>query len=172
MRKLFAWRSFVMIFCMVMTASLWSCNDEDVENNMPFIAVPENQDTLTLVKEGGESVLEILSNREWSIKVPAAAEEWLSVSPDKGENNGKVTILTTQNGGGARSAELTLSIGISSTKVLVVQEGESGAAGTEALYQENCGTSVEKDGKYWPYVDQYTGWEKGGSLDQSGYLQR
>ena len=54
---------------------------------MPFIAVPENQDTLTLVKEGGESVLEILSNREWSIKVPAAAEEWLSVSPDKGENN-------------------------------------------------------------------------------------
>ena len=168
MRKLFAWRSFVMIFCMVMTASLWSCNDEDVENSMPFIAVPENQDTLTLVKEGGESVLEILSNREWSIKVPAAAEEWLSVSPDKGENNGKVTILTTQNGGGARSAELTLSIGISSTKVLVVQEGESGAAGTEALYQENCGTSVEKDGKYWPYVDQYTGWEKGGSLDQSG----
>lgn len=169
MRKLFAWRSFVMIFCMVMTASLWSCNDEDVENSMPFIAVPENQDTLTLVKEGGESVLEILSNREWSIKVPAAAEEWLSVSPDKGENNGKVTILTTQNGGGARSAELTLSIGISSTKVLVVQKGESGAAGTEALYQENCGTSVEKnESDKWPYADQYTGWEKGGSLDQSG----
>lgn len=150
-----------------MTASLWSCNDEDVENSMPFIAVPENQDTLTLVKEGGESVLEILSNREWSIKVPAAAEEWLSVSPDKGENNGKVTILTTQNGGGARSAELTLSIGISSTKVLVVQEGESGAAGTEALYQENCGAEFEKEGQYWPYADQYTGWEKGGSLDQS-----
>ncbi len=169
MRKLFAWRSFVMIFCMVMTVGLWSCNDEDVENSMPFIAVPENQDTLTLVKEGGESVLEILSNREWSIKVPAAAEEWLSVSPDKGENNGKVTILTTQNGGGARSAELTLSIGISSTKVLVVQEGESGAAGTEALYQENCGTSVEKnESDKWPYADQYTGWEKGGSLDQSG----
>lgn len=169
MKKLFAWRSFVMIFCMVMTASLWSCNDEDVENNMPFIAVPENQDTLTLVKEGGESVLEILSNREWSIKVPAAAEEWLSVSPDKGENNGKVTILTTQNGGGARSAELTLSIGISSTKVLVVQKGESGAAGTEALYQENCGASVEKnENNKWPYADKYTGWEKGGSLDQSG----
>ena len=167
MKKLFAWRSFVMIFCMVMTVGLWSCNDEDVENSMPFIAVPENQDTLTLVKEGGESVLEILSNREWSIKVPAAAEEWLSVSPDKGENNGKVTILTTQNGGGARSAELTLSIGISSTKVLVVQEGESGAAGTEALYQENCGAEFEKEGQYWPYVDQYTGWEKGGSLDQS-----
>ena len=169
MRKLFAWRSFVMIFCMVMTASLWSCNDEDVENSMPFIAVPENQDTLTLVKEGGESVLEILSNREWSIKVPAAAEEWLSVSPDKGENNGKVTILTTQNGGGARSAELTLSIGISSTKVLVVQEGESGAAGTEALYQENCGASVEKnENNKWPYADQYKDWEKGGLLEQSG----
>lgn len=169
MKKLFTLRNLVMTVCMVMMAGLWSCNDEDVENKQPFIAVPENQDTLTLAKEGGEFVLEILSNRAWSVKVPAVAEEWLSVSPNEGEGDGKVTILTTQNGGGARSAELTLSIGISSAKVLVVQEGEGGSIGGDALYQENCGTSVEKnESNKWPYADQYTGWEKGGSLDQSG----
>lgn len=169
MKKLFTWRIFVMIFCMVMIVSLWSCNDEDIENSMPFIAVNENQDTLTLAQEGGESILEILSNREWTIKVPAVAEEWLSISPNKGENNGRVTILTTQNGGEVRSAELVLSIGINSTKVLVIQEGEGDTIGAEALYQENCGTKVEKnENDRWPYVDQYTDWEKGGLLDQSG----
>lgn len=35
-----------------------------------------------------------------------------------------------------------------------------------ALYSENCGTKVEKDGSYWPYVDKFEGWTRGGSLDQ------
>lgn len=169
MMKLFTWRSFVMTLCLVVTASLWSCNDEDVENSMPFITVSENQDTLTLVKDGGETKLKISSNREWTVEVSAAAKEWLTVSPDKGVNDGEVTLLALQNAGGKRTGILTLSIGISSVKVLVVQEGNSGEMGGDPLYQENCGTSVSKnENNKWPYTDQFTGWEKGGSLDQSG----
>lgn len=35
-----------------------------------------------------------------------------------------------------------------------------------ALYSENCGTKVEKVDGYWPYVDKFEGWTRGGSLDQ------
>lgn len=35
-----------------------------------------------------------------------------------------------------------------------------------ALYSENCGTKVDKVDGYWPYVDKFEGWTRGGSLDQ------
>ena len=54
-----------------------------------------------------------------------------------------------------------------------IEQTDSYVPTTDALYSENCGTTVEKvpgsDGNnYWPYADAFTGWTRGGTLDQGG----
>lgn len=47
-----------------------------------------------------------------------------------------------------------------------VVQSDSDVPTGNALYSENCGTKVEKVDGYWPYVDKFEGWTRGGSLDQ------
>ena len=49
-----------------------------------------------------------------------------------------------------------------------IEQTDSYVPTTDALYSENCGTTVEKDGTYWPYADAFMGWTRGGTLDQGG----
>ena len=49
---------------------------------------------------------------------------------------------------------------------ITVVQSDSNVPTGNALYSENCGTKVEKVDGYWPYVDKFEGWTRGGSLDQ------
>ena len=49
---------------------------------------------------------------------------------------------------------------------ITVVQSDSDVPTGNALYSENCGTKVEKVDGYWPYVDKFEGWTRGGSLDQ------
>ena len=54
---------------------------------------------------------------------------------------------------------------VPSTHEFDVQVSQN-ATGTDLnsyAYYEDCGTDVEKDGSYWPYVDAFTGWNPQGA---------
>ena len=70
------------------------------------------------------------STRTWIAEIPAAAKEWVSVSPDKGEASADpqtIEITVKDNGGFDHSADITFKI-VGSFQILKVnQKGEKGA---------------------------------------------
>lgn len=170
-----------MALCLVMTAGLWSCNDEDVDGDGPFLEVLPG--TLTFGDAGGSQTLTVKANRAWDAAFVESNLEWISFTPAKGEGEGTIEVTVLANGGAERTANLKVTSSINSATIRIVQAAAGGSVvGGDPIYQENCGTNVykintttgqeDKDGR-WPYIDQYTqyfnpSWEKGGTLDQSG----
>ena len=71
------------------------------------------------------------STRTWIAEIPAAAKEWVSVSPDKGEASADpqtIEITVKDNGGFDRSADITFKIRGGSRILKVNQKGDQGAA--------------------------------------------
>lgn len=155
-----------MALCLVMTAGLWSCNDEDVDNEGPVVTPAPA--TLTFEAAGGQQEVTITSNREWSVAV--SEPNFVSVSPVSGNGNSKITVTLLANNQAQRSAKLTITASTASATVDIIQKAGdgSGEVSTEALYKETVGSDVEKTDNKWPYVDAFTGWKKEGIADQSG----
>ena len=66
-----------------------------------------------------------------------------------------------EEGGYSGMPEITVNGGESVTVAGKLEGGK-----LEQTVEENCGTKVEKVDGYWPYVDKFEGWTRGGSLDQ------
>ena len=81
--------------------------------------------------------------------------------------------FTLGQASGERSAILVLTASstvegfpLTDEATITVVQSDSNVPTGNALYSENCGTKVEKVDGYWPYVDKFEGWTRGGSLDQ------
>lgn len=164
--KRFKLSNWLMALFLVMTAGLWSCNDEDVDNEGPVVTPAPA--TLTFEATGGQQEVTITSNREWSVAV--SEPDFVSVSPVSGNGNSKITVTLLANNQAQRSAKLTITASTASATVDIIQKAGdgSGEVSTDALYKETVGSDVEKTDDKWPYVDAFTGWKKEGIADQSG----
>lgn len=143
--------------------------DGKVDNNIVFDEIPI---------AGDEYTFQVKSNRAWEIT--STIPEALTVTPTKGDADKtvSVTVEVAANPAGEPGRNFDLKFAVSDTKsisqtVKFRQLGEGGEAKdyafpTEgAVYYENTGTTVSRVGQYWPYVDQFEGYTRGGTADQS-----
>lgn len=161
--------NLMVALMLVCTAGFWSCSNDDVDSDGPFITPKPT--SLTFNASGDELTksIAIESNRDWTAAfVESGVESWISIDKKEGSGNGTIKVTVLPNDGSERSAILRLTASTASTSLKIIQYAEGGGITGEVLYKENCGTSVEKGDDGWPYVDQYNGWERGGSLDQAG----
>ncbi len=86
----------------------------------------KRESTVTFVRSGGERILNMVSNTDWTIDVPSEAKSWLEVTPTSSSNDRKVTVKVTSNDSYERSAILSLKVSgkAGSLKVTVTQDGD------------------------------------------------
>lgn len=157
----------MMTLALVMMAGFWGCSDDDVESGGPFIEVAPSALSFENTGELTKS-LAIKSNRDWTATfVEAGVDSWISIDKKSGNGDGTISVTVLANDKGERSATLKLVASTASVTIKITQGVGGGIPDGDALYQENMGTTVDQvDGK-WPFVDQYSGWQKGGALTQT-----
>lgn len=145
------------------------------DNNGPaadeeLAAIAVNPESFALDLEGGEQTVSVTSNGAWAA---TCLESDVVVSPATGSGNGTVTITvpaaSTRNFVVTFTAsKQTLVAGTdmvtttTASAEVAVSQNAGGVNMGDFLYYEKCGDDVEKDGNYWPYVDQFAGWSKEG----------
>ncbi|MBB4034223.1 hypothetical protein GGR21_000108 [Dysgonomonas hofstadii] len=155
-----------MAFALALLIGFVGCNREDIDYEQPVLEINKTQlefDELGVAVDNNDSFT-IQTNREWSISVPDAASEWVRISKSEGEGSQTISVTVLSNAGEPRSAKLKVSSSINYEYIDIIQ---SGALAATPIYNEKVGDSVEKTNDSWPYADQFTGWSRGGSLDQS-----
>lgn len=153
-----------MALCLMMTAGLWSCNDEDVDGEEPVLSVEPT--AMTFAASGSELTksFELTANREWTIEVVGEDKTWVSVDPLKGEGKATVNVTVLPNANAERSVNLKITSSINTSTVNVVQSAGDGSAEKAVILDENIGDEkAVQDGTQWPNVNSFTGWKKGGS---------
>lgn len=121
--------------------------------------------------EGGEQVIAVTSNATWTVSCDQAD---VTVEPLTGNGNGSVTI--TVPAASAREFKVVFdaqkqtsipALGTSTTTTakaeVAVSQNDGGVNLDDYLFYETCGEGVEKNSQgYWPYVDQFEGWNPQG----------
>ena len=140
---------------------------EETDNNYAELTVTPASISATL--EGTTETLVVTSNASWVVTCDQAD---VVLNTLVGKGNGTVTV-DIPSATAARSfvikfvASKMVSVAgvtVPSVKEFDVQVSQN-ATGTDLndyAYYEDCGTDVEKDGSYWPYVDKFTGWNPQG----------
>ena len=140
---------------------------EETDNNYAELTVAPASISATL--EGTTETLVVTSNASWVVTCDQAD---VVLNTLVGKGNGTVTV-DIPSATAARSfvikfvASKMVSVAgvtVPSVKEFDVQVSQN-ATGTDLndyAYYEDCGTNVEKDGSYWPYVDKFTGWNPQG----------
>lgn len=169
------------LFCAALAVTAFTaCSDDDEEggySGMPEITVNGGESvTLAGKLEGGkiDQTVEVVSKGDWTLKFDNAGDsQWVTPSTMSGKTGTTQLTFTLGQASAERTANLTLTasstfegIPITKTATIKIVQSNSDVPTGNALYSENCGTKVEKDGSYWPYVDKFEGWTRGGSLDQ------
>ena len=126
--------------------------------------------------EGGklEQTVEVVSKGDWTLTFKNPGDsQWVTPSAMSGKTGTTQLTFTLGQASGERSAILVLTASstvegfpLTDEATITVVQSDSDVPTGNALYSENCGTKVEKVDGYWPYVDKFEGWTRGGSLDQ------
>lgn len=160
---------FILRAMMILSViGLWNCSKEDPEKEGPQLTV--TPESLQFEAEGEivSQEITISSNRDWKVAfVESGASEWAALDVTGGNGDGVVKVSVLPNKGTERTATVKITASVLSANVKITQLANGTIAKADTLYFENCGTTVAKDGNYWPYVDQFTGWSRKGTLDQS-----
>jgi hypothetical protein len=120
----------------------------------PGIEISDNA-TKSVGAEGGEVTLEFLSNVDYEVVIPAAAQEWISVvdpAATRAMESYSVTLAVAANTGTDRSAAVS------------VQSPSTGVGVT--YYIEQTG-----EGGFDPYQKKYTAADVTGGLAKADYLK-
>lgn len=169
------------LFCAALAVTAFSaCSDDDEEggySGMPEITV--NGASLVTVAgklEGGklEQTVEVVSKGDWTLTFKNPGDsQWVTPSAMSGKTGTTQLTFTLGQASAERSAILVLTASsmvegfpLTDEATITVVQSDSDVPTGNALYSENCGTKVEKVDGYWPYVDKFEGWTRGGSLDQ------
>lgn len=143
-------------------------NGEEGDNSYAELTVTPASISATL--EGTAETLVVTSNATW---VATCDQTDVVLSTIAGNGNGTVTVeipsvTAARNFVIKFVASKMVSVAgvtVPSTHEFDVQVSQN-ATGTDLnsyAYYEDCGTDVEKDGSYWPYVDAFTGWNPQGA---------
>ena len=143
-------------------------NGEEGDNSYAELTVTPASISATL--EGATETLVVTSNATW---VATCDQTDVVLSTIAGNGNGTVTVeipsvTAARNFVIKFVASKMVSVAgvtVPSTHEFDVQVSQN-ATGTDLnsyAFYEDCGTDVEKDGSYWPYVDAFTGWNPQGA---------
>ena len=169
------------LFCAALAVTAFSaCSDDDEEggySGMPEITVNGGESVTVAGKlEGGklEQTVEVVSKGDWTLTFKNPGDsQWVTPSAMSGKTGTTQLTFTLGQASGERSAILVLTASstvegfpLTDEATITVVKSDSDVPTGNALYSENCGTKVEKVDGYWPYVDKFEGWTRGGSLDQ------
>lgn len=169
------------LFCAALAVTAFSaCSDDDEEggySGMPEITVNGGESVTVAGKlEGGklEQTVEVVSKGDWTLTFKNSGDsQWVTPSAMSGKTGTTQLTFTLGQASGERSAILVLTasskvegLPLTDEATITVVQSDSDVPTGNALYSENCGTKVEKVDGYWPYVDKFEGWTRGGSLDQ------
>lgn len=169
------------LFCAALAVTAFSaCSDDDEEggySGMPEITVNGGESVTVAGKlEGGklEQTVEVVSKGDWTLTFKNSGDsQWVTPSAMSGKTGTTQLTFTLGQASGERSAILVLTacstvegFPLTDEATITVVQSDSDVPTGNALYSENCGTKVEKVDGYWPYVDKFEGWTRGGSLDQ------
>ena len=169
------------LFCAALAVTAFSaCSDDDEEggySGMPEITVNGGESVTVAGKlEGGklEQTVEVVSKGDWTLTFKNSGNsQWVTPSAMSGKTGTTQLTFTLGQASGERSAILVLTASsmvegfpLTDEATITVVQSDSDVPTGNALYSENCGTKVEKVDGYWPYVDKFEGWTRGGSLDQ------
>lgn len=144
---------------------------------MPEITVNGGESVTVAGKlEGGklEQTVEVVSKGDWTLTFKNPGDsQWVTPSAMSGKTGTTQLTFTLGQASAERSAILVLTASstvegfpLTDEATITVVQSDSDVPTGNALYSENCGTKVEKVDGYWPYVDKFEGWTRGGSLDQ------
>ena len=134
-------------------------NDESTRCNSSLITT--DKDVITFEKEGGNEAIYITANVDWSA---SSNEPWLTVAPESGSNDGKLTVTANKNDGAERKATITITNGATNKTVQVIQKAKETitAVATDLFFSEYVeGSSNNK------YLEIFNG--TGASVDLSDY---
>lgn len=169
------------LFCAALAVTAFSaCSDDDEEggySGMPEITVNGGESVTIAGKlEGGklEQTVEVVSKGDWTLTFKNPGDsQWVTPSAMSGKTGTTQLTFTLGQASAERSAILVLTASstfegfpLTDEATITVVQSDSDVPTGNALYSENCGTKVEKVDGYWPYVDKFEGWTRGGSLDQ------
>lgn len=169
------------LFCAALAVTAFSaCSDDNEEggySGMPEITVNGGESVTVAGKlEGGklEQTVEVVSKGDWTLTFKNPGDsQWVTPSAMSGKTGTTQLTFTLGQASGERSAILVLTASstvegfpLTDEATITVVQSDSDVPTGNALYSENCGTKVEKVDGYWPYVDKFEGWTRGGSLDQ------
>ena len=169
------------LFCAALAVTAFSaCSDDDEEggySGMPEITVNGGESVTVAGKlEGGklEQTVEVVSKGDWTLTFKNPGDsQWVTPSAMSGKTGTTQLTFTLGQASAERSAILVLTASstvegfpLTDEATITVVQSDSDVPTGNALYSENCGTKVEKVDGYWPYVDKFEGWTRGGSLDQ------
>ena len=178
MKKVNLWKT--LFFSVLTVAAFTGCSDDDSDDGggIPSITVNGGNKTATVAValEGGETeAVTIESSGDWTVTFSGddvADCEALPATGGRGTTSLKFEL-------GSREAERTITatvttsgsfegIPITDKVTIAIRQTDGTVPTSDALYSENCGTDVEQQSGHWPYTDQFEGWTRGGTLDQSG----
>lgn len=178
MKRVNFWKT--LFFSVLAAAAFTGCSNDDSDDGgtsgIPSITVNGANSTSVAVKlDGGDTPeVQIVSSGNWTLSVEGLNGAVASDCTPSLTSGGKGTATVKFNVKSATEDRTFVATVTTTGKIPGVNYETSVSAKitinqTNALYMENCGTDVEKgtDNK-WPDVRDYTGWTKGGMLDQSG----
>lgn len=90
-------RTFLLnLFMAISAIALVACNDDDADYVQPTVTI-EGADEfgarkLEFTNKSETQQIEITANGDWFIRIPEAAESWLTVTPREGKGGGTITI--------------------------------------------------------------------------------
>ena len=182
MKKVNLWKTLFLSALAV--AAFTGCSDDDSDEGggMPSITVNgQSTTTLSIGLAGGTTeAVTIESSGDWTMTVTGengADASACTPSLSSGSKGTKTVTFDLTEAATPRTytVKVTTSgtipgIGVATdvSATIKIEQTDSYVPTTDALYSENCGTTVEKDGTYWPYADAFMGWTRGGTLDQGG----
>ena len=178
MKRVNFWKT--LFFSVLAAGAFAGCSNDDSDDGgtsgMPSITVNGANSTSVAVKlDGGDTPeVQIVSSGNWTLSVAGLNDAVASDCTPSLTSGGKGT-ATVKFSVKSASKDRTFVATVTTTGKIPGVDYETSVSAkitinqTNALYMENCGTDVEKgtDNK-WPDVRDYTGWSKGGILDQSG----
>ncbi len=169
-------RGLWAVAAIMLAGGLSGCDEREPENpSQPYLDILydgniDNNLTLSVEDTGGDFGIAVKSSRNWKMQETSAS--WVSVNPAKGnkDKTTPVNIHVDPNPDPARSVTLVFATtdGANTRKVVINQAGNGEPPVGSQIYFEDAGSSVSKDDSgYWPYVTDFTGWTKKGTVNQS-----
>lgn len=167
MKKSNLLRLFFGTLLTVTATAFVGCVDSNEDNGAPALAVSPAS-TLAFNADGDSSdefngVFAVKTNRPWKATVEAG-QEWVTLSAYEGNGDANVSVFVPASTVG-RTAKVTFEIfnSYGPLKTVVVNVAQGEIKPVEVIYNENFGTKGDKVGTSYPFVDQYTDWQKKGT---------